>query len=76
MLTLEPEWIWCASVGARSSVVEHVTFNHGVAGSTPAGPTNKFNNLWEFDGRGKRPCHHYVTTGQSTNLGVSDAKVS
>ena len=42
MLTLEPEWIWCASVGARSSVVEHVTFNHGVAGSIPAGPTNAF----------------------------------
>ena len=28
-----------ASARARSSVVEHVTFNHGVAGSIPAGPT-------------------------------------
>jgi hypothetical protein len=41
MLTLEPEWIWCATVWARSSVVEHVTFNHGVAGSIPAGPTTR-----------------------------------
>ena len=26
---------------APSSVVEHVTFNHGVPGSIPGGPTNK-----------------------------------
>jgi hypothetical protein len=27
---------------APSSVVEHVTFNHGVPGSIPGGPTNSF----------------------------------
>ena len=40
MLTLRPVWIWCTTERARSSVAEHVTFNHGVAGSIPAGPTN------------------------------------
>ena len=28
-------------LGAPSSVVEHVTFNHGVVGSIPTGPTNE-----------------------------------
>jgi hypothetical protein len=28
-----------------AQVVEHVTFNHGVAGSSPAALTNKINNL-------------------------------
>jgi hypothetical protein len=36
---------WRAEPVAQS--VEHVTFNHGVAGSSPAGLTNKTNNLGE-----------------------------
>jgi hypothetical protein len=36
---------WRAEPVAQS--VEHVTFNHGVAGSSPAGLTNKNNNLGE-----------------------------
>ena len=34
---------WRAEPVAQS--VEHVTFNHGVAGSSPAGLANKINNL-------------------------------
>jgi hypothetical protein len=33
-------WVWAAS-----SVVEHLTFNQVVAGSIPARPTNRINNL-------------------------------
>lgn len=33
------------ALGARSSVVEHLTFNQGVDGSIPSGLTNYFNEL-------------------------------
>jgi hypothetical protein len=31
-----------------AQAVEHVTFNHGVAGSSPAALTNKINNLHQI----------------------------
>ncbi len=33
------------SLGARSSVAEHLTFNQGVDGSIPSGPTIDFKHL-------------------------------
>ena len=37
---------WRAEPVAQS--VEHVTFNHGVAGSSPAGLANNINNLGPY----------------------------
>jgi hypothetical protein len=37
-------------------VVEHVTFNHGVEGSSPSALTNEINNLAQFRGSAKTGC--------------------
>jgi hypothetical protein len=49
---------WRAEPVAQS--VEHVTFNHGVAGSSPAGLTNNFNMLGDKIG---------ALSSQKTGLG-------
>ena len=45
---------------ARSSVVEHLTFNQRVPGSNPGGRTNPISHLPDLRDRRKYSCGHYV----------------
>ena len=52
-----------------AQAVEHVTFNHGVAGSSPAGLTNKINDLaHKSDGR-RMATKALVTSGVTKGVG-------
>src|SRR5439155_22524694 len=47
--TESAEALRSTTLWAASSVVEHVTFNHGVPGSIPGGPTCRTQPLWCLD---------------------------